>query len=407
MLSRSNSKAGDRLRRTQSTTSSHHTTSSGHHPDSTSTNDPFATRQQAEVAAVEAYNRARRYEDQASRPSAQLQRRRSHATGRTEGSYFEDARLGRRRSTSTKGESRPPQSRRSQQPPTVIENTTDSAGEEKVITRKRSVIPPSSTATQTRREQLTVPSTTSQRTRKPQSVYADGSPVPRRSAPLAQRSSTLQLSSTPVSEHTDGYGGNLSHLSDFGEPTATAHTFDSFRPSIRETQTDEEILALARDRCLQDFQQKKVRERKSFILAPFQKRRATNHFTTSDSSYDNTLPLFNYTIDVAHASLTHASEPFPLVPVTITKSATKSRNFSETLKGRIKKAFRNASRAPSGLPAQHVEAKHSHYGISEDAPLTVPRKIADPFVVIAENTPTATAEQQTASTNSRSSGGQC
>ncbi|KAK0778367.1 hypothetical protein LTS02_014394 [Friedmanniomyces endolithicus] len=405
MLSRSNSTAEGRLRRTRSIASSHHTTSSGHHRDSTST-DPFATKQQAEVAALEAYNRAHRYDNQACRPVTHLQRRRSQTTGRTEGSYFEDARLGRRRSTSTKGESRPPQSRRSQQPPTVNENAADSAGEERVVTRKRSVIPPSSAVTQSQRDNLTVPSTTSQRTRKPQSGYADGSPVPRRPVPLAQRSSTLQLSSTPVSEHTEGFGGNAAHLSDFGEPTATAHASDFIRPSIRETQTDEEILTLARDRCLQDFQQKRVRERKSFILAPFQKRRATNHFTTSDSSYDTSLPPFSYAGDGTRASPPPASESFPLVPVTITKSATKPRNFSETLKGRIKKVFRKASNAPSGLPAQHVQAKHSHYGTSEEAPLTVPSKIADPFVSLSEDTLIAVTEQQAPSTNSRSSGAQ-
>ncbi|KAK0279801.1 hypothetical protein LTR91_005553 [Friedmanniomyces endolithicus] len=397
--------AEDRLRRTRSIASSHHTTSSGHHRDSTST-DPFATKQQAEVAALEAYNRAHRYDNQACRPAAHLQRRRSQTTGRTEGSFFEDARLGRRRSTSTKGESRPPQSRRSQQPPTVNENATDSAGEERVVTRKRSVIPPSSAVTQSQRENLTVPSTTSQRTRKPQSVYADGSPVPRRPVPLAQRSSTLQLSSTPASEHTDGLGIDTAHLSDFGEPTVTAHPFEPIRPSIRETQTDEEILTLARDRCLQDFQQKRVRERKSFILAPFQKRRATNHFTTSDSSYDTTLPSFNCAGDGTRASLPPASISFPLVPVTITKSATKPRNLSETLKGRLRKVFRKASSAPSGLPPQHVQAKHSHYGTSEEAPLTVPKEVADPFVSVSEDTLVAAAEQTVASTNSRSSGAQ-
>ncbi|KAK1067304.1 hypothetical protein LTR74_006508 [Friedmanniomyces endolithicus] len=405
MLPRSNSTAEGRLRRTRSIASSHHTTSSGHQRDSTST-DPFATKQQAEVAALKAYNRAHRYDNQTCRPAAHLQRRRSQTTGRTEGSYFEDARLGRRRSTSTKGESRPPHSRRSQQPPTVNESATDSAGEERVVTRKRSVIPPSSAVTQSQRENLTVPSTTRQRTRKPQSVYADGSPVPRRPVPLAQRSSTLQLSSTPTSEHTDGRGGYPARPSDFGEPSVTAHTSDCLRPSIRETQTDEEILTLARDRCLQDFQQKRVRERKSFILAPFQKRRATNHFTTSDSSYDTTLPPFNYAGEGTRTSLPLSSEPFPMVPLTITKSATKPRNFSETLKGRIKKVFQKASSAPSGLPAQHVQAKHSHYGTSEGAPLTVPRETTDPFVSSSEDTVMATTEQQATSTNSRSSDAQ-
>ncbi|KAK3658014.1 hypothetical protein LTR56_000778 [Elasticomyces elasticus] len=405
MLSRPNSNAGDRIRRANSTASSQHTTSSGHHRDSTST-DPFAAKQHAEAAAVEAYARARRYEEQQARPTAHLQRRRSQATGRTEGSYFEDARLGRRRSTSTKGGSRPPPARRSQHPPTVSENTADSAGEEKIITRKRSVIPPSSTTTQSHRDHLTAPSATSQRTRKSQSVYADGSPVPRRSAPLTQRSSTLQLSSTPFGEHTDGYNGKLGQLSDFGEPTATSRTFGSPRPSIRETQTDEEILALARDKCLQDFQQKKVRERKSFILAPFQKRRATAAFTASDGSYDTMLLPFNHADEFVHAPIPPASESFPMIPITVTKSGSKSRNFSDTLKGRIKKVFRKASRAPTGLPAQQVEAKHFHYEVSDDPSMLDAHKNIDPFVSFTDETPTASVEQQNASANSRSTEGQ-
>ena len=109
MLSRSNSNAAERLRRAKSTSSAH-TTFSGHHRTSTSI-DPFVTRQHAEVAAAEAYRRAWQAPEPAqsdgreARPAPQ--RRRSQKTGRTEGSHFEDARLGRRRSMSVKPQSKP------------------------------------------------------------------------------------------------------------------------------------------------------------------------------------------------------------------------------------------------------------------------------------------------------------
>ncbi|KAK3117865.1 hypothetical protein LTR53_000278 [Teratosphaeriaceae sp. CCFEE 6253] len=404
MLPRTSSNAGDRLRRNKST-SSHHTASSGHQRSSTST-DPFAAKQHAEVAAVEAYNRAHRLDDRAHGPAPQLERRRSNTTGRVEGSHFEDARLGRRRSTSTKRESRGPQARRSQ-PQTVMENAGDHSGEERVVTRKRSVIPPSSATTQSQREHLYVPSTTSQRAHKSQSVYADGSPAPRRSVPLAQRSSTMQLDSTPIREHTDSHRDRLVQVSAFSDTTATTSDATSPKPATREMQTDDDILALARDRCLQDFQQKKVRERKSFILAPFQKRRATKSFPLSDGAYETSLPPFNYAHDAVHAPLPPAAAALPIVPVTITKWDQKPRKASETLKGRIKNVFRKSVRAPSGLPLQHVEARHVYYDISEDAPLTVPHEAVDPFATFTQASLGAAEKETTIDAGCGSSQGQC
>ncbi|KAK3117995.1 hypothetical protein LTR53_000147 [Teratosphaeriaceae sp. CCFEE 6253] len=404
MPSRTSSHAGDRLRRNKST-SSHHTASSGHQRSSTST-DPCAAKQHAEVAAVEAYNRAHRLDDRAHGPAPQLERRRRNTTGRVEGSHFEDARLGRRRSTSTKRESRGPQARRSQ-PQTVMENAGDHSGEERVVTRKRSVIPPSSATTQSQREHVYVPSTTSQRAHKSQSVYADGSPAPRRSIPLAQWSSTMQLDSTPVREHTDSHRDRLVQVSAFSDTTATTSDATSPKPATREMQTDEDILALARDRCLQDFQQKKVRERKSFILAPFQKRRATKSFPLSDGAYETSLPPFNYAHEAVHAPLPPAAAALPIVPVTITKWDQKPRKASETLKGRIKNVFRKSVRAPSGLPLQHVEARQVYCDTSEDAPLTVPHEAVDPFATFTQTTLTAAEAETTIDAGSRSSQGQC
>ncbi|KAK5123713.1 hypothetical protein LTR85_002349 [Meristemomyces frigidus] len=404
MLSRSNSTAGERLRRAKST-SSQKTTSSGHQRTSTSI-DPFVTRQHAEAAAVEAYNRARPSDEPACpayRPvPPRLQRRRSQTTGKTEGSHLEDARLGRRRSTSTKGDSRTAQAARSR-PPTVSEVATDSTGEEKVVTRKRSMIPPSTSNRLSQPEYLSVPPPT-HRVRKTQSVYADGSPTPRHASTSKERCSTLQLSSTPLRAHTDGYGGNLATLSDFGGlQDDTVRSFTSQRPSIRETQTDEDILAMARDKCLQDFQQKKLRERKSMFLAPFQKRRATYAQQSSDGGYDNCLPPFNYADDTTLAPLPPAPEPVPTSEIPVIKVEKKSRNFSNTLRGRIKNAFRKVSRTPTGLPIQHVDAKHFHYSASEDAYHSLSVKQADPFTTFTDRTPAAPSGIMSGSANSRTS----
>ncbi|GAB1741431.1 hypothetical protein NU219Hw_g6664t1 [Hortaea werneckii] len=371
MLSRSNSTAGDRLRRAKST-SSQHTTSSGHQRSSTSI-DPFVTRQHAEVAALEAYSRAWRegepvLQTQQAVPS-KLQRRRSQA-GRREGSHLEEARLGRRRSTSTREDTKTlqivnaPPSRRSAP-------VSDNAEEEKVITKKRSVIPPNRRGGEAieQGQFLTVPAT-APRTRKAQSVYTDGSPTPRHpSAYPRDRHSSLQRSSTPTVTR-DGYNGNLASLSNFGEPLdGTVRSFGSAKPSTRKTQTDEEILALARDKCLREFQQKKPRERKSMLLAPFQRRRTTLWQQSSDDGYDHELPPFNYAGNDTLPPLPSLPPPPPppvptmdsAPPTLAEKPDKKSRTFSDTLKGRIRKAFRKTSKTPGEIPVQHVEAKQLHY----------------------------------------------
>ncbi|TKA24317.1 hypothetical protein B0A50_06787 [Salinomyces thailandicus] len=379
MSSRSNSNAGDGLRRAKST-SSHHTTSSGHQRSSTSI-DPFVTRQHAEAAAVEAYNRARQCDEtapQAGRPvPPKLQRRRSQ-TGRTEGSHFEDARLGRRRSGTTKADPKPTQPARAR-PPAARAQTADSAGEERVVTRKRAVIPPNAASSQVRNDYLPIP-TTGQRFRKAQSAYSDGSPTSRNiSSSQRDRHSSLQRSSTPV-YRTDGYGVKLATLSSFGEPVDdTVPSPASLKPSIRETQTDEEILAMARDKCLQDFQQRKVRERKSLFLVPFQKRRATAGQQGSSDGFDHGLPPFNHAGDTALPSLPTSSERIVEPPKTTLNVQKKPRTISDTLKGRFKRAFGKATKGPASVPAQQVEAKNLHYPARPSAYREASGGSNDPF----------------------------
>lgn len=408
MLSRSNSTAGDRLRRAKST-SSHHTVSSGHLRTSTSI-DPFVTQHHAEVAAVEAYNRARQLEDSSTRVGrpiiTKLQRRRSQ-TGRTEGSHFEDARLGRRRSTTTRADSKPVQAQRSKQA-APSESMVDSAGEERIVTRKRSVIPPSATSTSAARDFLTVPAT-AHRTRKAQSVHSDGSPTPRYTSSIArERHSSLQRSSTPNGCTADGYGGNLATLSSFGEPVDnTVRSLASLRPSIRKTQTDEEILAMARDKCLRDFQQSKLRQRKSMFLAPFQKRRTVvAHQSSGDDGFDHALPPFNYATDHATPPLPPLSRPIPGPAEPAFKGEKKSRVLSGTFKGRLKKAFGKPSKISTCMPAQQVEAKHLHYPADLGALHADSGVNNDPFVGF-EDAPLAPPNFTSATVGSKESLSRC
>jgi hypothetical protein len=376
MLSRSNSNAGSRIRRAKSTSSTH-TASSGPrpvHPES----DPFVTRQQAETAALEAYFRAQQRSDPEcteyrALPYPKFERRRSRASGRTEGGHFEEARLGRRKSTSKRDDnatSKPARPRPLQQ----SQGTNESNDDERVIIRKRSVIPPNSSTTYN----YSLPSSP-RHFRKPQTEYTDGSPITRHSSALKERRSNLQLK-TAHNEKADVHRSNPARRSyGVGQEPVPGPATETPRGSFRVTRTDEDGIAQVRDRGLQDFQQKKLRDRKSFILGPFQKRKSSSLQKSSSSGYDTSLPPFNY----ADEGILPPPPPAELhVPTLILQPEKKLRNLSESLKGQFKKVFRRTSRVLSELPAQHVEGKHFYFAVN--SPLSTPRisneKEEDPFI---------------------------
>lgn len=253
------------------------------------------------------------------------------------------------------------------------EATNESNNEEKVIVRKRSVIPPNPSANYN----CSLPSGSTRQVRKSQSGYTDGSPLPRHSSALKHQRSTLQVG-TPKTEQRapdQSYG--------YDQHYAPAIVAQTTKDSAVGPRNHEERIAVARDRCLQDFQQKKLRERKSFMLAPFQKRRASNIQSSGTSGYDTSLPPFNHAAD---GLLPPPPPPLPPeIPVTTSTIQTekKTRNFSESLKGRFKKVFRRTSRVPSELPSQHVEGTHFYF--ATNSPLSTPgvrrEKEEDPFTI--------------------------
>lgn len=361
MLSRSSSNAGERLRRAKSTSSAH--TNSFSHQRSSTSIDPFVIRQHAEVAALEAFQRAKQQEETACRSvPSKLQRRRSQATGKTQGSHFEDARLGRRRSASRKDENRRSKPERAQQLPSEPPTSEGSEGEV-VITRKRSVIPPSSAPRYSLYDPSIVTSSSRNERRMSQATYCDGSPLPRHGA-ATQRSSAMcsptGLSQRPLTN--DGSTGGVSYQ------------------NRSKTQRNEDMMTIAQDHSPPRSQSKRLRERKSFILAPFQKRKATNNHRSSEHAYDTMLPPFNYADE--------GLPPSPLPPpadvglMSAESKTKKSRTFSESFKGRFKKVFRKATRLPTAIPAQHVEATSLHYPFTTQlsTPMVQPEGQEDPFI---------------------------
>lgn len=164
---------------------------------------------------------------------------------------------------------------------------------------------------------------------------------------------------------------------------------------------------MARDRCLLDFREKKVRQRKSMFLVPFQKLRAVTLHESSDSGYDRSLPPFNDADEPGMNSMHIAPKTLPPpLQFEAVLPQKKSRTISESVKGRLKNVFRKASRVPSGLPVQHVEAKHFHYAASEEAYHSLSERRDEPLVTAAWFTTVPSSENKANSGNSRLSAGQ-
>jgi len=352
---------------------------------SSATSDPFVIRQQAEMAATLAYKSSQPVEQPACpdyRPAPpMLQHRRSQVTGRSEGSHLEDARLGRRRSTARREEKSTPMTR--QRPHTEYVPTTQK--ETEIRTKRATIVQPQPAIKSAARNEGLGPLASSHHRSSP-FAYSNGSPAARAvSATPGLRSSTTAR--TP--RHTDkSYDDGISVT--YTEPQSYANrtkagSHNHSKISIRETQTDDEIIALARERQVQESQNQRIRERKSFFgsLQMLQKRDPPSN--PPGITYDSSLPPFNYADDSLLAPLPPSHDVAP--PISSlrpsTKSERKTRAFSTSVKGQFKKLLRKASRAPGGLVTQHTEVEVSGDFIIDEGDAVELRDssiLTDPFI---------------------------
>ena len=391
MLSRSNTTTSDRARRARSIASMQ-----AARQRSSATSDPLVIRQQAEMAATLAFRSSQPIEQPACldyRPAPPLlQRRRSQVTGRSEGSHLEDARLGRRRSTTLCDRKITPMAR--QRPQTEYVPTTQKENETR--TKRTTTVQPHPAIKSAARNEV-LGSLANNHHRTSPFAYSNGSPAARTvSATPGLRSSTT--AQTP--RHTDkSYDDGISVT--YTEPHSYASRIKAesqnhpSRVSIRETQTDEEIIALARERRMQESQHQKIRERKSFFGSlPMLQKRATPSEPTG-ITYDSSLPPFNYADDSLLAPLPPPNDV--ALPTSISKPSVrpdrKTRAFSTSVKGQFKRLLRKASRAPSGLVTQHTEVEvHGDFVVDDgdSARLRASSILTDPFIAL--DSPLAVAQ---------------
>ncbi|KAM0718599.1 hypothetical protein Q7P37_005669 [Cladosporium fusiforme] len=393
MLSRSNTTTSDRLRRARSTTSMQAAASRQRAP---ATSDPFIARRHAEAAATLAYRciqptEPTTYADYRPAPPM-LHRRKSQVTGRSEGSYLEDARLGRRRSAARREENKTTPSNRQKfrqsEPAAAVRESGSYA--KPGITHQ----PLSDIKAAYRKERLTSAPNGFQR--KPPPSFRSSSPPARSTSAVSGQNVTHSATTSRYTEksYDDGISITYTEPQSYADRNKVETDLRPRRASIRETQTDEEIIAMARDRRLQDFQNQKIRERKSFFgsFQSLQKRNVTDK-PAGGISYDSSLPPFNYADSSLVAPLppTHDVAPPLTAPDQAKKPQGKPRIFSGSLKGQFKKLLRKASRVPSEPLPRLAEATIAtdvvdHSNIHSPSVLNDPFVVQDPQAPLGRNT---------------------
>lgn len=385
MLSRSNTTTSDRLRRSRSTASMQ-----AARQRSSATSDPFVVRQHAEAAATQAYKRAQPTEQMSCpdyRPAPPgLHRRRSQVTGRSEGSHLEDARLGRRRSTARRDDTK--------STPVAMQKYHSGGASctvEETEGRRKGALPAQTEADlkSARRKVRVITAPIEYQLKPPSALENRSSPAPARDSCPVPGSHSSSLAPTP--RHTEkSYDDGISVT--YTEPQSYANRTKSEpdlpsprRISMRETRKNEENIALARNRKLQDFSQHRIRERKSFFgsFQKLQRRDISDRRHTGGITYDSYLPPFNYADDFSIVPLPPDNDPLPPIayPEGVTK---KTRMFSGSMKTQFKKLLRRASRAPSGLMPQQTEPTPPSNPTADQESLKTlqyPTMLSDPFVV--------------------------
>lgn len=353
MLSRASSDAGLRLRRAKSSSSASHR--------SLGISIPVVDPRHAEMAAVEAYRRAHKYSDPVDQdlPSAQAQahKRQSRMLNRSEGSHFEGSRNGQRvGNTRRKDRFRANISAKS---PSLSTNEpardTSAMYEGTIVTRSRRVVNTMGYCQKgpNIHGESRISSTTNDYGREAKSSHHE---------PSMEENSFSSNSIRRSSCYPDTPDRTAIKDKDSGSTDLTVWPLAiSRKPTPREMQTDDSIKVAAWDAYLQDFHQRKLNVRKSFI-APIKRRLTRETLPTKESLHDTSVPPYNL---AGESDDVFAPSPIPPVetmePIRVSKSR-RTRTVSDSLKSKFQKLMGKSKRVQSEIPAQHVHSQTFHFG---------------------------------------------
>lgn len=133
--------------------------------------------------------------------------------------------------------------------------------------------------------------------------------------------------------------------------THTEHR-DLISPSTlhsRESSTNDQAIQMARDEYLRQIQQQRLRSRPS-VLGLIKMKRSHRYSIT---------PVEKKHVGESQEYANETSEPFHEAGHISFRN--RARNFSRSLKARVKQAFRKSSTTPSDVPFQHLQATHAHF----------------------------------------------
>jgi hypothetical protein len=138
-------------------------------------------------------------------------------------------------------------------------------------------------------------------------------------------------------------------------PSRATKTPQLVSPRLQVPIAPDETVDKARDKYLQDFQQRQVTHRPSLFLAPFKKRQDKLLKKDPPSSSGVSSRSSKYT----SANTTQDIIPNEFLP---SKARKEKRSISGSIKDKIKKVFRRTSNNTTILPIQQIEASRDYFG---------------------------------------------
>ena len=361
MLARASSDAGTRLRRSKSTSTVHR-----HVPPIVEPLDPDVAQRHAIAAATAAFSRSQARESIECRANHSVELGRSKSTASrksltSQGSHFPPRELSIRsvppqKNTQTAGAHHLSATFAPHTEKLTSFGPTPSSDRPTTSTRPLSAQPSVTfneyarpTSQPKSHRQSAASSVASQQIRKARSMYyassvQTGSPVAR--PPAKYLTTPPPFSTSPA----------LSTASIAYVPIRSTGPSPLAMPRLPVAVAPDETVDNARDRYLQDFQQRSIKQKPSLFLAPFKKRQdksrdkakrlspiitaapSTNYQFTDDTAVDITMNNF--------------------IPQPNTKDR---RSFSGSLRRKIKRVFRRTSNKSPNLPVQQIEASREYF----------------------------------------------
>ncbi|KAF2622854.1 MFS general substrate transporter [Macroventuria anomochaeta] len=196
-------------------------------------------------------------------------------------------------------------------------------------------------------------SITSQQIRKARSMYYASSV--QTGSPIARPPAKYLTTPPPISP-----GPALSTAPTAYIPTRSTGPSPLAVPRVPVAVAPDETIDSARDKYLQDFQQRSIKHKPSLFLAPFKKRQ--------DKSKDKAKRLSSIIASGPSTSYHFADDTAGDITVSdfMPQSDAKDRrSFSGSLKRKIKRVFRRTSNKSPRLPVQQIEASREYFGTTD------------------------------------------